>query len=102
MAPRPVHQIALDPPDQGASSDVPRLSRLQRLVWEVRDKIQSRYPKLPHGAGVVWENFPAMTEYAFGSRLALCTSRSHTPLGADQLVDGPSFLSRLNDRGVSG
>jgi hypothetical protein len=80
MAPKPVHEIALDPPNQGASIDVPRLSRLQRLVSEVRHKIQSRYPKLPHGAGVVWENFPAMTEYAFGSRLALCTWYRDTTL----------------------
>lgn len=72
VAPRPVREVALEPPFRGAAIDVPRLSRLQRLVPEVRDSLRVHHPRLPHGATVVWESFPAMAEYAFGSRLALC------------------------------
>jgi len=80
LAPKPVHEIASTPPFRGASIDIPRLSRLQRLVPMVRAAIQSRYPTLPHGATVVWEGFPTMVEYAFGSGRALCVWYRDTTL----------------------
>ncbi|HYM81876.1 MAG TPA: hypothetical protein VEY91_10790 [Candidatus Limnocylindria bacterium] len=71
VAPRPVREVTLEPPIRGASIDVPRLSRLQLFVAEVRHELQVHLPRLPHGAVVVQENFPAMTERAFGLRPAL-------------------------------
>lgn len=71
LAPGPVREVELEPPFRGASIDVPRLSRLQLFVAEVRHELHTRYPRLPHGAVVVQENFPAMTEYALGARPAL-------------------------------
>jgi hypothetical protein len=71
IAPTPVRGIAIEPPDRGAAIDVPRLSRLQRFVREVRFRLRARHPSLPPGTAVVWENFPAMTEYAFGMQPAL-------------------------------
>ena len=80
LAPKPVHEIASTPPFRGASIDIPRLSRLQRFVPKVRAAIQSRYPTLPPGATVVWEGFPTMVEYAFGSGRALCVWYRDTTL----------------------
>jgi hypothetical protein len=71
IAPGPVMEVAMEPPFRGASIDTPQLSRLQRFVADVRHELQSRYPTLPHDAAVVWENFPTMTEYAFGAQPAL-------------------------------
>jgi hypothetical protein len=70
-SPGPVRDVAIEAPSRGASIDVPQLSRLQLFVAEVRDRIRSRYPSLPPGSAVVYENFPTMVGHAFGSRPAL-------------------------------
>jgi hypothetical protein len=71
LAPAPVRQVSVEPPARGATLDVPRLSRLQRFIADVRHVLRARYPRLPHDAVVVQENFPAMTESAFGLRPAV-------------------------------
>ena len=71
VAPRPVAAVAVDRPLGDAAIDVPQLSRLQRFGGDVRSVLRARFPTLPHGAAVAWENFPRMAEYAFGSRPAL-------------------------------
>jgi hypothetical protein len=71
IAPRPVSVVTAEPAFRGATVDVPRLSRLQRFAADVRHAVRARFPTLPHGTAVVWENFPAMTEHAFGDQSAL-------------------------------
>lgn len=51
--------------------DFPRLSRLQRLMREIRVTLRSERPTLPHGAEVVQQNLPHGAEWAFGGDHAL-------------------------------
>lgn len=71
IAPAPMRGVSMEPPRRGASIDVPQLSRLQHFVRDVRRELSAHHPTLAPGMAVVWENFPAMTEYGFGARPAL-------------------------------
>jgi len=71
IAPAPMRSVSMEPPRRGASIDVPQLSRLQHFVSDVRRELSAHHPTMAPGTAVVWENFPAMTEYGFGSRPAL-------------------------------
>ena len=71
LAPGAVTTIEQDPPDRGAFMDFQRLSRLQRLMREIRTALRERYPSLPHGTSFVQHNLPRAAEYALGGSHAL-------------------------------
>lgn len=71
LAPPAIRIIASDPPDRGAFMDFERLSRLERLMSEMRAALHARYPTLPAGATLVQHNLPRASEYALGGSNAL-------------------------------
>jgi tetratricopeptide (TPR) repeat protein len=71
LAPGPARTVSTEPPATGAFMDFPHLSRLQRLMREVRLALRGRYPALPGGSRVVQHNLPHAAEYAFGGDRAL-------------------------------
>lgn len=71
LAPGPVATIENDPPERGAFMDFERLSRLQRLMREIRTALHARYPSLPAGSSIAQNNLPRAAEYALGGSHAL-------------------------------
>lgn len=71
IAPPAVAVIEHDPPDRGAFMDFERLSRLERLMREMRTALRARYPRLPPGSSLVQHNLPRASEYALGGSNAL-------------------------------
>lgn len=66
LAPRVPTRISPEPEERGAFIDVPRLTRLQRLMSTARHALLARHPTLAHGDVVVFHNLPLSAEYAFG------------------------------------
>ncbi len=71
VGPPPSRDVTSEVPAWGASIDIPRLTRLQRFVIDVRAALAERYPTLPPGSAVVQRNFARLTEFAFGNKPAL-------------------------------
>jgi hypothetical protein len=71
VAPGASAQLTVGPPETGAFMDFEHLSRLQRLMRETRRALHARYPVLPHGAGIGYNNLPRGAEYAYGGDHAL-------------------------------
>lgn len=71
LSPGPALTVSTEPPATGAFLDFPHLSRLQRLMREVRVTLKRRFPVVPHGTRVVQHNLPHAAEYAFGGDRAL-------------------------------
>jgi hypothetical protein len=71
LSPGPALTVTTEPPATGAFMDFPHLSRLQRLMRDVRVALRRRFPAVPHGTRVVQHNLPHAAEYAFGGDRAL-------------------------------
>jgi hypothetical protein len=71
LAPPPAASIPPEAETRGAFIDVPRLTRLQRLMRETRLALAARHPALPPNAVIGWRNLPLSAEYAFGGANAI-------------------------------
>ncbi len=70
-APAPATEVRISAEESGAYIDVPKLTRLQRLVRDIREQLAEHYPHLPPGAAIAQHNLPPMTGYALGGNKAL-------------------------------
>lgn len=70
-SPGPARWITPEAVDRGASVDFGRISRIQLLMRESRDRLTQRFKDLPHGAGVGFKDLPLATEYAYGGAHAV-------------------------------
>lgn len=71
VAPMPEPLITRDAPDRGAFMDFERLTRLQRLMREIRTTLRAAHPELPAGATLVPHHLPLAAQYALGGSFAL-------------------------------
>jgi tetratricopeptide (TPR) repeat protein len=71
MAPAPATSVSSTAPETGAFMDFERLTRLQRLMREMRTLLRASHPTLPRGSAVVRGSMPHGLVYAFGGDKAL-------------------------------
>ncbi len=71
LAPAPAGSVSSTAPETGAFMDFERLTRLQRLMREMRALLRASHPTLPRGSAVVRGSMPDGLVYAFGGDKAL-------------------------------
>jgi len=87
-SPGPARWITPEAIDRGASVDFGRITRLQLLMQESRQRLVRRFPTLPHGAGVGFKDLPLSTEYAYGGAHAVQVWYADTTL---KWISAPEF-----------
>ena len=71
LAAPPAVGVPIEPPSYGAISDIPSLTRMEKLAFDVRKLLVSGGVDLPANSRVVWENFPPMARLALGDGRAI-------------------------------